>query len=156
MHNPARGGLLKNRTFINDDKGINLIALAQWQPLSEFESNPQHGVILPADCEYQPHLDGLLKLPVLAIFFEKFNDGRGFSLARLLREAGFQGELRAVGDILVDQLFYLQRCGFDAFELRTDQKQADALAALDSFTVTYQTAADKRQPIYANNSYTNA
>jgi uncharacterized protein (DUF934 family) len=154
MHNSARGGLLKNRTFITDDQAGNLVAFAQWQPQSNelASTNPQHGVIIPADCEYQPHLDALLKRPILAIFFEKFNDGRGYSLARILREAGFTGELRAVGDILVDQLFYLQRCGFDAFELRADQKQADALAALDTFTVTYQTAADKRRPIYTNNT----
>lgn len=154
MHNPARGGLLKQGSFVNDATDTNFVAYEPWQTqLKALESTePQHGVILPADCEYQLHLEALLRRPVLAIFFEKFNDGRGYSLARLLREAGFTGELRAVGDILIDQLFYLQRCGYDAFALRDDQKQADALAALESFTLTYQSAADQHQPIYGSNN----
>ncbi len=149
MHNQARGGLLKNRIFVNDNVSANLIAFADWQQnANEIENTKQQGVILPGDCEYQAYINQLLKLPIIAVFFEKFNDGRGYSLARLLREAGFKGELRAVGDVLVDQLFYLKRCGFDAFELRADQRQADAITALDSFSVSYQAAADQRQPIY--------
>ncbi len=150
MHNQARGGLLKNRIFIDEKVSANLVTFGDWQQNApEIENTKsQQGVILPVDCEYQSYINQLLKCPIIAIFFEKFNDGRGYSLARLLREAGFKGELRAVGDVLVDQLFYLKRCGFDAFELRADQRQADALTALDSFSVTYQTAADQRQPIY--------
>jgi uncharacterized protein (DUF934 family) len=84
-------------------------------------------------------------LPVIAIDFPKFTDGRGYSIARLLRERhGFRGELRAVGDVLRDQLFALSQCGFDAFALRADRDAASALASLDDFPGVY--AATTRTP----------
>ncbi len=86
---------------------------------------------------------------VVAVHFPQFADGRGYSLARLLRERyGYRGELRAVGDILRDQIFYLSRCGFDAFALRADQKLDVALAALDDFSEAYQTAVDRPEPLF--------
>lgn len=86
---------------------------------------------------------------VIAVDFPKFNDGRGYSHARLLRERyGWRGELRAVGDVLRDQLFYLRRCGFDAFGLRADQDLQAALAAFDDFDQTYQAAADDPLPLF--------
>jgi uncharacterized protein (DUF934 family) len=73
------------------------------------------------------------------INFPKFGDGRGFSLARLLRERhGYKGELRAVGDVFRDQLFYMESCGFDAFELRDGEDPAGALPWFDNFSVSYQ------------------
>jgi hypothetical protein len=155
MHEVLRGGLLKNRAFVKDDSAASLIAFSEWQDsFAQLEkSQPTHGVILPGDCECENFLPALLQRPLIAIFFEKFNDGRGYSLARILREAGFQGELRAIGDILIDQIFYLHRCGFNSFQLRDDQKQQDALAALESFTVMYQMAADQRLPAYKTNGF---
>lgn len=88
-------------------------------------------------------------LALIAIDFPKFADGRGYSHARLLRDRyGWTGELRAVGNVLRDQLFYLSRCGFDALALEDDKDAQDALRALDEFSVTYQTAADGRAPVY--------
>lgn len=85
----------------------------------------------------------------VALEFPTFTDGRAYSTARLLREKyGYSGELRAVGDVLRDQLFFMQRCGFDVLELREDQDPHGALAALREFSVTYQTAADGRPPVY--------
>ncbi|HEY7761199.1 MAG TPA: DUF934 domain-containing protein [Burkholderiales bacterium] len=85
---------------------------------------------------------------LIAVHFPVFSDGRGYSTARLLRERhGFRGELRAIGDVLRDQLFELTRCGFDAFELRPDQDAAQALKALDDFTEVYQAATD-RGPLF--------
>lgn len=85
----------------------------------------------------QPHEDpellvpDLPTLPVIALRFPVFTDGRAYSQARLLRQRhGFQGELRAVGDVLRDQLAAMARCGFDAFLLRADQSPEAALAAL--------------------------
>jgi uncharacterized protein (DUF934 family) len=73
------------------------------------------------------------------INFPKFGDGRGFSLARLLRERyGYQGELRAVGDVFRDQLFYMESCGFDAFELRDGEDPGAALPWLDAFSTSYR------------------
>ncbi len=72
-------------------------------------------------------------------------------LKHLLRDRyGYQGELRAVGDILRDQLFYMQRCGIDSFTLREDKDFKDALAAFKEFTVTYQTATDGVVRVYKN------
>jgi uncharacterized protein (DUF934 family) len=85
---------------------------------------------------------------LIAVRFAVFTDGRGYSVARLLRERhGFRGELRAIGDVLRDTLFDLARCGFDAFALRDDQDAEAALAAFDEFSEVYQAAAD-RGPLF--------
>jgi uncharacterized protein (DUF934 family) len=81
--------------------------------------------------------------------FPKFTDGRGYSIARLLRERhGYKGELRAVGDVLRDQIFYLSRCGFDAFLLREDQDAEEALAALHDFSEAYQASVERPEPLF--------
>lgn len=87
----------------------------------------------------------LLVLGLIAVHFPKFTDGRGYSFATLLRRAGYRGELRAFGDLGRDQLFYLSRCGFDAFDLRPGANLHEALASLTDFTDPYQgTVADPR------------
>lgn len=91
----------------------------------------------------------LPKVALVAINFPKFGDGRGYSKARLLRERyGYKGELRAVGEVLGDQLFYMHRCGFDAFELVDGKSVAAALRCLKDFSVTYQAATDDPRPLY--------
>ncbi len=88
----------------------------------------------------------------VALEFPAFADGRAYSTARLLREKyGYAGELRAIGDVLRDQMFYLQRCGFDAFEVRADKQADDLVRGFADFSVTYQTAADGRLPVYRTN-----
>ena len=83
------------------------------------------------------------QLPLIAIRFPSFTDGRGYSSARLLRERyRFKGELRAVGDVWRDQIFLMARCGFDAFELRDDQDVEAVLAAFEDFSEVYQAAND--------------
>jgi uncharacterized protein (DUF934 family) len=90
----------------------------------------------------------LSRLDLIAIIFPRFRDGRGFSYGRILRERfGFKGELRAVGDILRDQLLFLDRCGFDAIEVKGDKPIQDWLAAIGEFTVWYQPTADGRASI---------
>ena len=89
------------------------------------------------------------RLPLIAIDFPKFTDGRGLSGARLLRERyGFRGELRAIGDIQRDQLFDLARCGFDAFVLREGEDAEAALAAFNTFSDAYQTSVDRPAPLF--------
>jgi uncharacterized protein (DUF934 family)/3'-phosphoadenosine 5'-phosphosulfate sulfotransferase (PAPS reductase)/FAD synthetase len=86
-------------------------------------------------------------LPVIAVDFPKFSDGRGYSLGRLLRDRyGFEGELRAIGDVLRDQLFALSECGFDAFALRADRDIAGALASFDDFASVYAATSRTPQP----------
>ena len=96
--------------------------------------------------ELIPHLD---RLALVEVNFPAFGDGRGYSSARLLREAGYEGELRAVGDVLVDQVAYMRRCGFDAFEPDTALNQDDLETALSRWPEVYQPAADSRTPIWA-------
>ncbi|MBL8519694.1 MAG: DUF934 domain-containing protein [Betaproteobacteria bacterium] len=89
------------------------------------------------------------RLALIAVNFPKFADGRGYSTAALLRTRyGFTGELRAVGDVLRDQLYYLSRVGFNAFALRADKDLNDALQALDDFSEAYQGAADQPLPLF--------
>lgn len=107
------------------------------------------GVQITGDAEPEVIADDLNQLAVIAIQFPVFRDGRGFSLARILRDRlGFKGELRATGDVLRDQLFFMQRCGFDAFEPRADRSIEDALQGLSDFSVIYQADANEKRPIY--------
>ncbi|MBD59265.1 MAG: oxidoreductase [Citromicrobium sp.] len=96
--------------------------------------------------ELLPHLERLRRIDIA---FPAFTDGRGYSAARILREAGFTGELRAVGDVLVDQIAYMRRCGFDAFDPDAPLDPKDVEAALNRFPQVYQSAADARTPIWS-------
>ncbi len=94
-------------------------------------------------------VDRINDLAVIAINFPKFIDGRGFSLGRLLRERyGFRNELRAIGDVLRDQIFFFKRCGFDAYKLRADRDMQDALDSLRDFSDPYQGAVDEPRPLF--------
>ena len=78
-----------------------------------------------------------------------FSDGRGYSIAYNLRvRLKFTGELRAVGDVLRDQLFYLQRVGFNAFATRADRSMEEALKGLSDFSDVYQTSWDQKSPLF--------
>jgi len=93
-----------------------------------------------------PHL-GRIKL--VEINFAAYTDGRGYSAARILREAGYTGELRAVGDVLIDQLSHMRRCGFDAFAPARPLNREDAEAAFSVWPDVYQATGDGRVPIWA-------
>jgi uncharacterized protein (DUF934 family) len=93
--------------------------------------------------------DDLSHFQVVAIDFPKFANGRGYSSAALLRTRyGYRGELRAIGDVLRDQMFYLARVGFDAFAVCPDRSLDEALNALNDYSVTYQGAVDEAQPLF--------
>lgn len=88
-------------------------------------------------------------LPIIAVHVERFADGRIFSLGTLLRTRyGFKNELRATGDVLRDQLFFLKRSGFSSFLIRADRSAEDALASLSDFTAPYQGAVDEPRPVF--------
>ena len=83
------------------------------------------------------------------INFPKFGDGRGFSIARLLRDRyGYKGELRAVGQVGRDHLYYMEQCGFDAFLLREGEDAAAALAAFDDYSERYQSTVAQPVPLF--------
>ena len=93
-------------------------------------------------------------LPVLdrtrlvEVDFPRFRDGRGYSAARILREAGYAGELKAVGDVLVDQLLFMRRCGFDSFAPSQPLDDQAVERALGRYEFVYQTAADAATPVW--------
>jgi len=90
-----------------------------------------------------------LYLDVVAIELPKFSDGRGYSIARLLRERlSYRNELRAVGDVLLDQLQFMKRCGFDTYVLRADKDINKAARCLNFFTQGYQAATDTDEPLF--------
>jgi uncharacterized protein (DUF934 family) len=95
--------------------------------------------------ELIPHLG---RLALVDIDFPRFRDGRGYSSARILREAGYKGEIRASGDVLVDQLLFMRRCGFDSFAPHVAIDPRLAEEALTRFPAVYQHAADDAVPVW--------
>jgi len=132
------------------------VPLNYWLANKQNLQNPETiGVWLDAEQEPEEIADDIEKLQHLAVNFPTFMDGRGFSIARLIRDRyQFPGELRAIGQIVPDQLFYLSRCGFDAFcldaldvdhEAEESHKLEDYLA---TFSVTYQACVNEQQPLF--------
>ena len=94
-------------------------------------------------------VDDINRLPIIAVHVERFADGRIFSIGNLLRTRyGYRNELRAFGDVLRDQLFFLKRCGYDSYQIRADRSAADALAGLQDFSQPYQGAVDESMPVW--------
>jgi uncharacterized protein (DUF934 family) len=107
------------------------------------------GVRIGGDQPIDELVEDLSYLSLVALEFPSFKDGRCLSHARVLRERyDFSGELRAVGDVLRDQMFYMHRVGINAFEPRPDRRLEDALDALKDFSVAYQPAADGAIPVW--------
>ncbi|HEX6240965.1 MAG TPA: DUF934 domain-containing protein [Polyangiales bacterium] len=107
------------------------------------------GVRIDPEDELDQARQALDQVALVALTFPKFGDGRAYSKARLFRDRfGYKGELRAVGEVLADQLQYMSRCGFDALQLAEGKDVAAALRALNDFTVTYQGASDDPRPLY--------
>jgi uncharacterized protein (DUF934 family) len=132
------------------DGGVT-VSLKRW--LAEKEALLKRGapVGLRLNSEDSPEeiADDAQHFGVIVLDFKQFTDGRGFSQARLLRERfGFEGELRARGDYIRDQVFFLSRVGIDAFEFADAQAAENALPALQEFSVKYQAAADVPEPLY--------
>lgn len=126
--------------------GKLLLPLPLWLAHRDGRDPIRTGVWLAPDDPVDPLLPWLAELPLIAIHFPVFTDGRGYSLARLLRgRHGYGGELRAMGDVLRDQVYFLHRCGFDAFRLREGQPLEEALAAFRDYSwvpVTHRSRAD--------------
>ena len=88
------------------------------------------------------------QLSLVEVTFPAFRDGRGYSSARILREAGYKGELRAAGDVLADQLPFMRRCGFDAFAPNAPLDEAVVARLTAIFPDVYQAAADGAVPVW--------
>jgi uncharacterized protein (DUF934 family) len=122
-----------------------ICSLEQWQALAD-----KSGSAVQLDPGDDPALlyDALDDLALVAINFPAFTDGRGFSYARDLRERGYRGELRAVGHFIRDQMTYLGRVGFNAFQPADDSDLDEALASLRDFSEFYQAAIDQPEPLF--------
>jgi len=153
-------GLIKNNELIADDylylpedapmpaSGAVIVDLERWQSQKEqlIHSNADIGIRLKSDQSPELIADDLSHVALVALEFPAFRDGRAYSYARMLRERyGFSGEIRAVGDVLQEQLHFMLRTGFDAFEIESDDPLGQYRAALVDFSVWYQPTADGRQ-----------
>jgi len=128
--------------------GAVIVSLAQWQAQREalLARGTPLGIRLHSDQSPEAIAADVQRFALIALEFPKFRDGRAYSYARLLRERyGFKGELRAVGDVLMEQLFFMVRTGFDAFDLQQSPDPVAAFqTALKDFTVWYQPTGDGR------------
>jgi uncharacterized protein (DUF934 family) len=164
--------IIKNREIVEDnwqvvraaEDGVlpDVAALPEGKvlvPFAYFQANREAlvaargkdelGVWLAPDSEPADVVAEFDKIALIGVDFPVFRDGRGYSIARLLRERyGYKGEIRAIGDVLRDQLRFYERCGFDAYALRADKDINDALKAFTEFTVQYQGAFDEPSPLF--------
>lgn len=158
MHQLLKDGAVVNNTWQlisadTDDlpQGDILISVSCWQAQRHNLANHAGavGVWIDSNEEIEAFVATILDLPVIAINFPKFVDGRGFSLARLLRDRyGYSGEIRAIGQIIRDQLFPMQRCGFNAFAFETELDLVEASKSLGDFSDAYQVAVDQPEPLF--------
>lgn len=132
--------------FAADDDVI--LPLARFLQVSNSGHQGGLAVLLSPDSDPLALQEHLESLSLIAIDFPAFADGRGYSIARTLRERlGYDGELRAVGDVLRDQLSYMAQVGFDAFAIREDRSAAEALDGLADFSEQYQGTVLKPVPL---------
>ncbi len=142
---------------VSDDEelpssGPIIVSLSRWHTdRSELSGQADPiGIRLTSHEAASDIASGLNRLSLVALEFPTFRDGRAYSTARLLRERyGFCGELRAVGNVLHDQLVFMHRCGFDAFEIASEDAVESWQKAMKAFSVWYQPAADNRVPVTA-------
>ncbi len=157
--------VIKDKAVVNDDwqlireidtdaavpEGKVILPFAYWQANREalLKQNSEHAVWIDGATQTEVLLDDLEHFSMIALDFPAFKDGRSYSHASLLRNRyNYKGDLRAIGDVLRDQLFFLQRCGMSSYEIRKDKDIDDALKSLQDFSVRYQAAADDALPIY--------
>jgi uncharacterized protein (DUF934 family) len=160
--------IIKGRAVVSDDwtvlrldegqtieqavvpEGKVIVPLAVWQAnQASLSTRPAIGVWLAPDERPEVLKDELDRFAVIAVDFPKFTDGRGYSIAFNLRKRlGYTGELRAIGDVLRDQLFSMHRVGFDAYATRPDRSIEDALKGLTDFSETYQASIDQPLPLF--------
>lgn len=135
---------------IEDEKPLlSIEEFAQrWQTGGQ-AGDKEIGLLLEPDTDLSAIRELTHAAPVIAVNFPAFTDGRGFSLARSLRQTyGYQGKLVAVGHFMQDQLFYLKRCGFDAFAVSEDANLESMQRSLKDFSESYQAACDQPQPLF--------
>jgi uncharacterized protein (DUF934 family) len=125
---------------------LDIVPFARFAAMDVVQTSAERAVWIAPDDDFEPFMPRLRELDMIAVDFPVFRDGRGYSIAKLLRTRyGWQGELRAIGDVLRDQLNYMRRCGFDAFVVRGDKDIEDAMKSFGFYSVAYQ--ADVADPL---------
>ena len=133
--------IIRQRKIAELPEGERIAPLAQW--------SGEPGIKLTTSDDPASIAGHLEQISTIVIEFPQFTDGRGYSMARLLRERyGFKGEIRAVGEVLRDNIFYLSRCGFDSFVPSDQTSLGEALSGLGDFSEAYQASVERPEPLF--------
>ncbi|MBV1788665.1 DUF934 domain-containing protein [Marinobacterium sp. D7] len=146
--------------LVDDDQPLDsisspIISFARWQSLREKGDLDQLscGVLLGPDDDPETVAPGLDTLPLIALEFPSFRDGRAYTQANLLRTRyGYKGDLRATGDVLRDQLGLMRHCGFSSFAVREDKSVLEALKGLFGFDMIYARSVTNPEPLFRRRS----
>tara|TARA_R110002072_G_scaffold6364_4_gene37517 strand:- start:5035 stop:5523 length:489 start_codon:yes stop_codon:yes gene_type:complete len=132
-------------------EGNVILPISYWQSNRDelLKQDSTHAVWIDGDVETEEVSGDLEHFSIIGLDFPAFKDGRSYTHARMLRDRyGFKGELRAIGNVLRDQMFFMMRCGIDCFEVSEGKDAEEALKSFNDFSVRYQAAADDAVPIY--------
>jgi len=154
--------IIKDREIVDDNwlrldddaelaAGNITVSLARWQEQHETLTHHEGGLglRLTGDDPLEEIVPDLAHFSLIVLNFPAFTDGRCYSFARLLRDRySFKGEIRAQGDVLYDQLYYMSQCGINSFELDNPNRLTNAIKAFDDFSESYQTTALRPEPLY--------
>lgn len=154
--------IIKDREIVDDNwqhlddeaalvAGNITVSITRWQEQHETLSRHEGGlgIRLSGDDPLEEIVPDLGRFQLVVLLFPVFTDGRCYSYARLLRDRYyFKGEIRAQGDVLYDQLFYMSQCGINSFELANPNRLVQALAAFDVFSESYQATVLRPEPLY--------
>ena len=139
--------------LVGDDEAAGpgaIVSLSRWNAEHDVLTRGRNtaGVVLRSN-ESADDVVARDSAVLIAVDFPAFTDGRGYTTARMLRSRlGYRGEIRAIGDVMRDQMFYMNRCGIDSFAVKPGKDIDKALGAFDDFSVTYQAAADDERPLF--------
>lgn len=136
---------------INDQSDQILVHLSLWKDQKDELKASQKEVGVWLDSEDDPYdlANDAVELPLIAVNFPVFRDGRAFSSAAILRERlSFKGELRAIGDVLRDQAFYMKKCGINSFEIEDSLDTKELLQAFTDFKDSYQSTVEIPEPLF--------
>lgn len=137
--------VIRDGVIVEDDESPEVLDLETWL---ECDERASRAVVLEPGETLEPLFEHIDEIPLVLVNFPTFTDGRGFSYGRELRQRGYKGELRAVGAFIRDQLTYLSRCGFNAFQMDDESQLEDALASLKDFNEYYQASIDQPLPLF--------
>ena len=138
-------------TALSDQSSHIIVPFALWQEYKDSLMESGKAVAVWVDSDDDPYelANDVIDLPLICLNFPVFRDGRAFSAAAILRERlNYQGEIRAIGDVLRDQLFYMKKCGINSFDLADAVKVEEALAGFNEFSTSYMSTVEEPLPLF--------